>query len=521
MSNLSRKMIALTPLLLTGACAVGPDYMRPDISIPAFFKEAPPADAAKADATAPAAPAADAPEAAKQLEKAAPKDDAPRGKWWEVFNDADLNALEEQVAANNQTVKAAEASFRQSRALVSEARAAYFPAVGADASMSRNGTGKGARNADSISGGANVRNSYSASLDASWVPDFWGRVRREMEASKAGAEGSAANLALAILSAQSELAIDYLDLRLADEQQRLLTDTVAAYTKSLEITQNRYHSGVASSSDVLQAKVQLENAQAQLVDVGVQRAQYEHAIAILVGKAPADFSIAVVDTVPALPDVPAGVPSQLLERRPDIAAAERNVVAANAQIGVAEAAYFPDITLSAAGGYDSSGLSKWFSLPNRFWSIGPSLVETLFDAGLRSAQTEAAIAAYDQTVANYRQTVLTAFQEVEDNLSGLRIYAQEGDVVDAEVKDANQSLTVATNQYKAGTSDYLTVVAAQTAALNAELSALNIRKARLTAAATLIENLGGGWNVSELSKPEVTQGATTPLSILPPAIPKP
>jgi len=512
-----RKSITLTSLLLTTACAVGPDYTRPDMTIPGGFKEAQfGTSVATKDAPQIApAPTPDAPEEAKQLEKAKPNDDAIRGKWWEVFNDTDLNTLEEQVATNNQTVKAAEASFRQARALVAEARAAFFPTVGADASMSR---GKNAQ-VGTVVTNTGIRNSYSASLDASWVPDFWGRVRREVESSNATAEAGAADLALAVLTAQSELAADYLGLRIADEQQRLLQRTVVAFTKSLEITQNQYNSGIAVSSDVLQAKVQLENAQAQLVDVGVARAQFEHAIAVLVGKAPADFSIAAVDSVPALPVIPTGVPSQLLERRPDIAAAERNVVAANAEIGVAEAAYFPDITLAAAGGYNSSGISRWFTLPNRFWSIGPSLVETLFDAGLRSAQTEAAIATYDQTVANYRQTVLTAFQEVEDNLAALRIYAQEAEVLESEVQDANKTIDVLMNQYKSGTVSYLNVVTTQTAALNAELTALNVRKERLASSVALIENLGGGWNVSDLDKPDVTQGETTPLSILPPNVP--
>jgi len=531
--QLTRKTLSITSLLLISACAVGPDYQRPAMTIPGAFKEAPtpqtPQDYTYTDEdidqeplipdsveaaaptppldTTPALETSAVPETAKEMEKAQPKDDVARGQWWEVFGDNDLNGLEIQVAAHNQTVQAAEASFRQARALVGEARAAFFPTIGADASMSR---GKAAQSTTS-----KVRNNYSGSLDASWVPDFWGRVRREMESSEAIAQASAADLALATLTAQNELAVDYLDLRIADEQKRLLDRTIIAYSKSLEITQNQYNSGIAVSSDVLQAKVQLENAQAQMVDIGVARAQFEHAIAVLVGKTPEEFSIAAIDAVPGLPDIPSGVPSQLLERRPDIAAAERNVISANAQIGVAEAAYFPDITLSAAGGYQSSALSKWFTLPSRFWSIGPSLVETLFDAGLRSAQTEAAIATYDQTVANYRQSVLTAFQEVEDNLAQLRIYAQEAEVLDSAVKDADKTVDIILNQYKSGTVSYLNVVTAQTASLNTQLSALNIRKQRLTAAATLIENLGGGWNVSELDKPGVTQGKATPLSFLP------
>jgi len=469
---------------------------------------------AKVIPVADATPSADAPEAAKQLHAAQPQEDASRGQWWSVFDDAALNELEEQVASHNQTVQASEAAFHQARALVAEYRSAYFPTVSGDVSMTRS---KGSQSSASSVSSA-VSNHYNTSLGASWVPDFWGRVRRQMESGNATAEAGAANLAVATLSAQTELATDYLSLRIADEQKRLLQRTTAAYSKALYITENQYKAGVAARSDVLQAKVQLDTAQAQLVDVGVQRAQYEHAIAVLIGKAPAVFSLAEVNTVPTLPETPDIVPSQLMERRPDIASSERTVIAANAQIGVAEAAYFPDITLAASGGYGNSHLADWFLLPSRFWSIGPSLAETLFDGGLRSAQTEAAIATYDQTVANYRQTVLTAFQAVEDNLASLRILADESVVLESAVKDAHASAEVSMNQYKAGTVSYLTVVTTQTASLNAELSALNIRKQRLLAATTLIENVGGGWDVAELSKPSVTQSETTPISIFPPRV---
>jgi NodT family efflux transporter outer membrane factor (OMF) lipoprotein len=483
------------------------------MAVPAAFKEAsvPPKDFIGPMQPVPA----------KQLVKAAPKDDIPRGKWWEMFGDADLNRLEEQVNISNQNVKAAEAAFRQARALVAEARAAYFPTIGVSGSMTRSGGGGGGGSASgSTLSGSGIRNSYDAEADASWVPDLWGRIRREVESSKATAQASAADLASARLSAQAELAIDYLDLRLADEQKRILIHSADAFTKSMQITQNQYKTGVAASSDVLQAKVQLETTQAQLVDVGVQRAQFEHAIAVLVGKVPADFAIAEAQSVPALPAIPPTLPSQLLERRPDIAGNERRVAAANAQIGVAEAAFFPDLTLSAAGGYASSQLYQWFTLPTRFWSLGPSLVETLFDAGLRAAQTETAIAAYDQTVATYRQTVLGAFQTVEDNLAALRIYAQEADVLDGAVRDARKEVEIFINQYKAGTVNYLSVVTAQTSELGNEITALNVRKARLIAAATLIENLGGGWDAGELKKPEVTQGQTGIFSILPPGVDK-
>jgi len=495
------RFLFLVVFLTFTACAVGPDYKRPSVAVPAAYKEA-------------------SPEAVKTLAKAEPKDSADRGKWWEVFGDAELNKLEEQIATSNQTVKAAEASFRQARALVAEARAAYFPTVGLDASATRNSIGTGAGHTSGSTLGGVIYNSYGTSLEASWVPDLWGKVRRQVESSKATAAASAAEMASVRLSAQGELAIDYLDLRIADEQKRLLDRTVEAYKESVMITENQYKSGVASESDVLQAKVQLETTEAQDVDVGVARAEYEHAIALLVGKAPADFSIAVVDNVPGLPSIPSGVPSELLERRPDVAAAERNVAAANAQIGVAESAYFPNVTLAADGGYTGSKLEHLFTLPDRFWSIGPSLVETIFDAGLRSAQTESAIASYDQTVANYRQTTLAAFQEVEDNLAALRIYEQEAGILETTVKDANESVAVFLNQYKAGIVNYTSVVTAQTAALTDELTQLTVRKERLNAAAMLIENLGGGWNASELNKSYVTQGKTTPFSILPPSVGK-
>lgn len=517
--------LALSTSLCLSACAIGPDYLRPAMPMPAAFKEethapltmGPPRPAHDPLAVGPFQPETDVKVA---LQPANPQDEASKGKWWEAFGDADLNALEEQVASHNQNIAAADAAFHQARALVAQARAGYFPELDVNGSMSRSSQGAGASTSTGSTLGGVIHNTYSASLQASWVPDIWGSVRRQVEGAKAGAQASAASLAAATLSAQGDLAIDYMSLRISDLQKQALDRSVESYTRSLQLTQNQYNAGIVSRADMLQAKVQLETAQAQAADIGVTRAQFEHAIAVLVGKAPADFSLAVITTAPALPEVPTTLPSQLLERRPDIASAERKVKQANAQIGVAEAAYFPGITLSASGGYTSSQLFQWFMMPNRFWSIGPALVETLFDAGLRAAQTEAAIAAYDQTVASYRQTVLAAFQEVEDNLAALRQLAQEAEVLDAAVKDAQASMDVAMNQYKAGTVSYLNVTTAQTAALNSEISALNVRKARLTSAATLIEALGGGWNVNSLSATEVTHGEAGPLSILPPSVKK-
>jgi NodT family efflux transporter outer membrane factor (OMF) lipoprotein len=493
--------------LMLSACAMGPDYKKPTTAMTPSFKEA------------------------GAWKPATPKDDVIRAKWWEAFGDPDLNALEEQVNINNQTIKADEAAFRSARALVAEARAQYFPTLSASGSMSRSGSGSsrtinttGATSSSSstitpvTTSGNNSRyvtNDYSASLDASWEPDLWGRIRRTVESNKASAQASAADLASAKLSLQTMLAEDYLDLRLSDEQKRVLDRTVKAYQRSLLLTQNQYKVGVAAQSDVLQAKVQLETTQAQDINVGVLRAQYEHAIAMLIGKAPAEFSIAVTQNVPKLPTIPLTIPSKLLERRPDIAASERLADAANAQIGIAKAAYFPDLTLSASGGYQSTQLARLFSLPSRVWSIGPTLAEPLFDAGLRSAQTEAAVANYDEAVANYRQTVLSAFQQVEDALSGLRILDQELQAQSQTVEDAKKSVTITINEYKAGTIAYTSVVTAQAAELSNELSAITTRQSQLNDAASLITALGGGWNASELKKPEVTQGETTPLSILP------
>lgn len=458
-------------LTLLASCAVGPDYVRPSTEKPKEFKEA------------------------QNWKQAQPKDTQIRNKWWEAFGDPELNKLEEQVAISNQNVKAAEASYRQAQALVSESTASYFPTVSGSVTQSRNGLANSNFGSGSFGSGNAVSNRYNASLTASWEPDLWGRIRRTVEASHASADASQADLGAATLSAQAALATDYLSLRLADEQKRLLDKTVKNYEKALEMTQNLYHYGVNARSDYLQAKTQLETAQAQAIDVGVARAQYEHAIAMLIGKAPADFSVAVIEKVPDVPSIPVGVPSDLLERRPDVAAAERRVAAANAQVGVAESAFFPDIILSASGGYQSSSLAQWFSLPNRVWSIGPSIAETIFDAGLRRAQTKAAIAVYDETVAAYRQTVLGSFQEVEDNLATLRLLEQEAQVQNAAVTDSTTTAGIFMNQYKSGLVSYLNVVTAQNTQLTSELTALNLRKQRLIAAATLIKALGGGWNI--------------------------
>jgi NodT family efflux transporter outer membrane factor (OMF) lipoprotein len=458
-------------LMLVTACTIGPNYVRPK---------------------------ADTPDAYKEMEgwkKAQPSDNLIKGKWWEIFNDSGLNALEEKVNISNQNVAAAEAQFRHAIAAVQAARAGYFPTVTADASFTRARRSLGAGGAVRS---ASTTSDFQLTGNASWEPDLWGKIRRMVEASEAGAQASAADLEAVRLSMQATLAQDYFQLRTLDAQKQLLDATVIAYQKSLELTKNRYNAGVASSADVLQAETQLKTTQAQAIDVGVQRAQTEHAIALLIGKPASTFSSPVAPLATVVPEIPVGVPSELLERRPDIASAERSVAAANAQIGVAEAAYYPSLTLSGSGGFEGSRLSNWLSWPNRLWSIGSAIAETVFDGGLRGALTDEARAAYDATVASYRQTVLTAFQEVEDNLAALRILEEEAKVQEEAVKASQKSVEVTINQYKAGTVSYLNVIVAQTAELNNEKAAVDILGRRMTASALLIKALGGGWNVSIL-----------------------
>jgi NodT family efflux transporter outer membrane factor (OMF) lipoprotein len=464
------RWVAWTAAALFG-CTAGPDYVRPPVATPAEYKEA------------------------QGWKQATPQDERPRGNWWEVFNDPQLNALVTQVAISNQTIKAAEAQVRAAQAITDQARAAFFPVVTANASLTRSG-GRPSASGGSVNstGGGGGVNNYNVSLDASWEIDLWGKIRRTVESSEESAQASASDLQGATLSAQATLAEDYFMLRAQDAQIRLLNETVAAYEKSLQLTRNQYAVGVAGRADVVLAETQLKSTQAQAIDAMVLRAQLEHAIATLIGKPPAEFSIAVEPMATTFPDIPVALPSELLERRPDIASAERRTAAANAQIGVAESAFFPSLTLSATGGYQSTLLSHLFTLPSRYWSLGPELAEVIFDAGLRQAQTAQAIATYDQNVATYRQTVLAAFQDVEDNLAALRILEQEADVQAEAVKAARESVTIALNQYRAGTVNYLAVVVVQATALTNERTALSIVGQRLTDSVALIKALGGGWN---------------------------
>ena len=458
-------LIPLTLLSLAG-CAVGPDYVRP-VTIAA----------------------ADMPQSFKEDWKPAePQDQTLPVQWWTLFKDPNLNALMEQVATGNLSLAQAEANYRSALALVDNTKAAYFPTLTGDVSRNRS---------KSFGGPVNTLNSVG--VTASWELDIWGGVRRAVEVQDNTALASYANVQAILLSMQAQLAQAYFQLRVLDAQEELLEHTVDEYQRSLKLTQNQYKSGIVATDSVLIAETQLKSTQAQALDVGVLRAQYEHAIATLIGKPVSVFSIAPIargqaSYLPGIPTVPVTVPSALLERRPDVAAAERSVAAANAQIGVTKAAFFPNLILGANGGYQSSTLSKWLSLPNRVWSVGPQLAGTLFDGGARTAQHTQAIAAYDASVAGYRLTVLTAFQSVEDILAALRILKDEAVVQSAASASARKALEVTMNQYKAGTVNYLNVVTAQTTALNNERSDLTITNSRLVATVQLIAALGGGWH---------------------------
>lgn len=485
------KTAALAVALALAGCAVGPDYHRPAASVPSTFKEAP-----------------------AGWKVAEPADRNDRGPWWAIYGDARLDALMTQLDAANQSVAQFAAAYRQARALVDEARAAYFPTLGLSGSATRSG--------QQLSGASTfgttrsrVSNSFQVALDATWEPDLWGKVSRSVSAERAGEQSAAAELANARLSAQATLAQTYFQLRALDSTQRLLDDTVKAYAQALQLTQNRYAQGVAARSDVIQAQTQLQSAQASAIDNGVARAQNEHAIAVLVGVPASTFSMEPIPLEAEPPEVPLELPSALLERRPDIAAAERKAAAANEQIGVAMAAYFPSLTLSAQGGFENSVFSKLLTLPSRFWSVGPSLAATLFDAGLRHAKTEAARAAYDQQVAAYRQTVLTAFQDVEDNLASQRILAREIVVQRQAVDSAKQALAIVTNEYRAGTVGYVNVLTAQTTAFAAEQKLANIAGQRMVSSVGLVKALGGGWNVARMAQEARSAGAAMPASTSP------
>lgn len=468
---------AVSTLLALSGCAVGPNYHRPEMAVPAQFKET------------------------GEWRQAQPKDEIVRGRWWELYGDPVLNELEGRVNVSNQTLRAVEAQFRQAQAVARQARASFFPGVdlGVSATRSKSGTGTNTvvNGATTVSGGSEVT-SRRATATASWEPDVWGRIRRSVENARDSASASAADLEAQRLSIQAELAQDYFLLRVSDQQLQLFEDTVNAYERNLDITRNRYAVGVAGRVDVAQAESQLRSTQSQLVDERVTRAQLEHAIALLVGEAPSTFKIDRAAFEAKLPNVPVAIPSELLERRPDIAAAERRVMAANASVGVATAAFFPSITLSGTFGYQSTNAANWFTAPSRFWSLGPALAQTLFDGGLLRAQRQEAIASYDQTVANYRETTLAAFQDVEDNLVALRLLEEESQLLNDALKSARETVTLTLNQYKAGTVSYLNVVTVQASALADERAAVTLLGRQFTSNVALIRALGGGWTGEEL-----------------------
>ena len=471
-------------MLFFSACAVGPKYQRPSAPVPAAYKEAPPANTQDAGNWKPSQPS----------------DGAAKGKWWEIYNDPALNALEEQVSVSNQNILAAEAQYREARDAVRIARSGLFPTVTGQASIVESQSSRTATSGTTANLSTAPRTAYNLPVDLSYVADLWGSIHRSVTASAAFAQVSAAQLENARLLLQSDLAVDYFQLHGTDGAEDLLDRTVKSYEEYLTLTQNRYKGGIASGADVAQAETQLHTARAQLIDLGESRAQFEHAIAILTGKPPVDLSIPLAPLTATPPPIPSGVPSALLERRPDIAAAERQMAAANEQIGIAQSAYYPTLTLSASAGLESGRFLRWFSWPSRFWSVGPQLAETLFDAGRRHAQTDQARAAFDATVANYRQTVLTSFQQVEDNLAALRVLSDEAQAEDDAVKAAQRSVQISTDQYKAGTVSYLQVITTQAIALQDERTAVEIQTRRMVASVLLVEALGGGWDASKLPK---------------------
>ena len=469
--------IGVLSMLLFGGCTVGPKYRRPAAEVPASYKEV------------------------GDWKPAQPNDQSLSGNWWEVFQDAQLNALESQVNVSNQNLKAAEAQYTQARALVRYIRANYFPSISGGAGATRNKISN--NRPPSLSTNGATYNDFQIPFELSYEVDVWGRVRHTVESYREQAQASAADLATINLSMHAQLALDYFQARTLDAEEQLLNSTVTQYQQALELIENRYAGGLSSDLEVQQARTQLETTRAQAIDVGVARAQYEHAVAVLIGKPPANFSLAALPLTTPPPSIPAGLPSELLERRPDIAAAERRMASANAQIGVAKAAYYPTISLGATGGFESGVITTLISGPSALWSVGGSAITPIFDAGRRRANMDQAIAAYDQTVANYRETVLTGFQQVEDNVAALSILEHEAQVQDQAVVAAQKYLELATTRYKGGVTSYLEVTTAQTAALSDEVTAVNILGRRMVDAVTLVEALGGGWNSSELpQRPE-------------------
>jgi NodT family efflux transporter outer membrane factor (OMF) lipoprotein len=496
----SRSQLLIFSILLAAlafaGCTVGPKYQQPSAPAPAAYKELTPADFSKTDG----------------WKVAQPQDNILHGKWWTMFNDPQLNALEEQVNISNQNIQSAMASYMAARALVKEARSQYFPTVSVGPGITASRQGAAASLA--VTPGTSVF--YTMPFDATWVPDLWGRVRNQVRANTSSAQASAADLENARLTAQAEVAVDYYELRGQDDLKQLLDSTVIAYQQSLDLTKVLYETGIDSDEAVAQAETQLETTQAQDTNLGILRSQFEHAIAMLVGQPASSFSIPAEPLKSNPPAIPFGVPSQLLERRPDIAANERLMEQANAQIGVAYAAYYPTLTLSASLGFESRSFTSWFTWPSRFFSAGPGVSETIYDGGLRHATVMQFRAQYDATVANYRQSVLTAFQQVEDNLSALRILSVEIQQQDTAVTSAERNLRIATDRYKLGIDPYLNVITAQTTLLSNKQTAVNLRIEQMTDSVQLIEALGGGWNSSQIPTPSQVLHQDSPPPPSPP-----
>jgi NodT family efflux transporter outer membrane factor (OMF) lipoprotein len=470
-------------LLLSG-CMVGPKYVKPTAPLAPGFKELQPESFKEVDGWKPAQPS----------------DQTLRGKWWEIFGDPQLNSLEEELTVSNQDLKVSEARFRQARSMIRFNRSAEFPTISTSPSVvNERDSANQAYFPTSLAN--NGTGACTLPVDFSYEVDLWGRVRRTVSASKEEAQASAADLQTANLSLHAELAVDYFELRSADVQEQLLDDTVKAYTDALNLTQNRFDGGAAPKSDVAQAQTQLDGARVEDTDIAVTRAQFEHAIATLIGKPPAEFTITPAPkTALQLPVIPVGVPASLLERRPDIAAGERRVAEANDQIGIARAAFFPSLVIGATGGFAGTSIVNWFNWPSRMWAVGPQLSQTIFDAGRRRAVSEGATANYDGTVASYRQTTLSAFQEVEDNLAALRILEKEAQQQQEATASAQESLQLFTNRYEGGVDNYLQVITAQTVLLTNQRNDIDIERRRMDASVLLVKAVGGGWDASQLPK---------------------
>jgi NodT family efflux transporter outer membrane factor (OMF) lipoprotein len=477
-------LLGLAALLLA-SCTVGPKYAKPSVPSTPSYKEQPPASFKEAGTWQPAKPG----------------DDALRGNWWEIFSDPQLNSLEEQVDTANLSIKIQAERFLQSRAAVRFDRASRYPTISTSPSIESLRLSGNRPNI--VSNAPHATGDFVLPFDVSYEVDLWGRIRRTVSAAREEAQATAGDLAAVGLSIHAELAVDYFELRSLDAREQILNDTVQAYTRALTLTQNRYRGGVAARQEVAQAETQLNTTRAQATDIGELRAQFEHAIAVLLGKPPATFNLPAAPLKTTPPPIPVGVPSELLERRPDIASAERRLAEANDQIGVAKAAFYPSLTLSGSAGLEGHTIADWLTWPSRFWAVGPGLSEVLYDAGRRRANFEAAGFNYDATVANYRQTTLTAFQQVEDNLAALRVLEREAQQQREAVQSSQNLVDLSLNRYKGGVDTYLQVITSQTINLTNQETEIDILRRRMDASVLLIKALGGGWNTSKL--PTISQ----------------